>query len=57
LLDAVTSSSELELTLEDWVYFLNTVDKFHKQINARHCNNLHVDHFPAKINKNNYFTM
>jgi len=56
LLDAVTSSSELALTLEDWVYFPNTVDKFHKQINARHGNNLHMDHFPAKNNKNNYFT-
>jgi hypothetical protein len=48
LLDAVTSSSEWELTLEVWVYFPNTVDKFHTQINAKHGNNLHMDHFPAK---------
>jgi hypothetical protein len=53
LLDAVTSSSELELTLEGCVYFPNTVDKFHTQINARHDNNLHMDHFPAKNSKNN----
>jgi hypothetical protein len=48
LSDAVTSSSELDLALEVWVYFPNIVDKFHKQINARHGNSLHVDHFPAK---------
>lgn len=55
MLDAVTSSFELELTLEDWVYFPDTVDKFHKQINARHGSNLHTAHFPAKNNKKKLF--
>jgi hypothetical protein len=56
LLDAVTSSSELESTPEGWLYFPNIADRFHKQINARHGNSWHVDHFQATNNTNNYLT-